>query len=334
MIEISIVIPAHNAARTLPATLRSLEGLDFDTAKFEVLIVDDGSTDATPDILSAFRKQTRLRFEYFRRDRSDKRGAGLARNVGITAASGRLIAFTDADCIVDPGWLREIDRAMTGAGHSFISGEIHSDDQLVFPWKIAPAGHRASANLAYDRAKVGQVFFDPAIKNYIGEDIDLMIRIEAMGHPLRHVPTAKVSHPANVLGWRPVVSRVMARKNDVLIHKLHGRRMTEAMHPVFRPVIFGRVSPATAATLTFMVAAAGLPALDRRVGLSVIAVTSAVAAAAFIARWYRFCLLNKTADTRLSVRDRCKTLMMLVIYFPAFVWSRIVGSIEFGHFML
>lgn len=86
----SIIVPAYNAARTLPETLDSLRAQSF--ADFEVLIVDDGSSDATPAI--ARRAAADPRFRYIRQA---NRGLAGARNTGIAEARGEYVGFCDAD---------------------------------------------------------------------------------------------------------------------------------------------------------------------------------------------------------------------------------------------
>ena len=97
---ISIIVPVFNAARTLPALLDSLMGLDYPVTRREVLIVDNGSTDDTPRIA----KQHPVRF-FEERDILTSYGA---RNHGVRHAEGDLLAFTDGDCVASPGWLSNL----------------------------------------------------------------------------------------------------------------------------------------------------------------------------------------------------------------------------------
>lgn len=85
---VSVVIPAHNAAHYLPATLASILGQTY--RPIEVIVVDDGSTDGTPEVLSNYPDVTR-----YRRDPAG--GPSAARNLGIQRATGPYIAFLDAD---------------------------------------------------------------------------------------------------------------------------------------------------------------------------------------------------------------------------------------------
>jgi glycosyltransferase involved in cell wall biosynthesis len=89
------VIPARDAAHTLHRTLECLAAQQG-APGFEVIVVDDGSTDRTAEIARAAR---------VRLVQTDGVGSGQARNIGVREASGDVIAFTDADCFPTPGWL-------------------------------------------------------------------------------------------------------------------------------------------------------------------------------------------------------------------------------------
>ena len=90
-----MVIPARDAAGTLPRTLECLAA-QRGVPEFEVIVVDDGSTDATAGIARA---------AGVRLVQTGGVGSGQARNIGVRNASGDVIAFTDADCFPTPGWL-------------------------------------------------------------------------------------------------------------------------------------------------------------------------------------------------------------------------------------
>ncbi len=96
--RVSVIIAARNAAATLGATLDALAAQDLGEP-FEVIVVDDGSDDATAAVAAG----APLAVEVIA---TRGIGPGPARNAGVAAAGGTVLAFTDADCVPDPGWLR------------------------------------------------------------------------------------------------------------------------------------------------------------------------------------------------------------------------------------
>jgi len=93
--QLSVVIPAKDAAGTLRRTLECL-GAQQGAPEFDVIVVDDGSTDETAEIVRA---------AGVRLVQTEGVGSGQARNIGVREATGDVIAFTDADCYPTPGWL-------------------------------------------------------------------------------------------------------------------------------------------------------------------------------------------------------------------------------------
>src|SRR5689334_9252898 len=95
----SVVIPARNAARTLPATLAALRGQTYPADRLEVIVVDDGSADATGEVAAAGGARVL---------RQAPAGPAAARNRGAAAATGEIILFTDADCTPAPTWVERM----------------------------------------------------------------------------------------------------------------------------------------------------------------------------------------------------------------------------------
>ena len=114
MPRVSIVVPAYNAARTLPETLSSLLAQTF--RDLEVVVVDDGSNDSTAAIATSFQHDPRVRLV-----RQRNRGLAGARNSGITAATGDLIGFCDADDLWEPWKLQAHVRHLDAAPHVGVS---------------------------------------------------------------------------------------------------------------------------------------------------------------------------------------------------------------------
>jgi O-antigen biosynthesis protein len=102
---ISVVIPVHNTGRCLADCLASLTAQDYPADDYEIIVVDNNSTDASLEIAESFSRVRVLR--------EKKQGAYAARNTGIAAASGSIIAFTDPDCVCEQRWLSVIGEALS-----------------------------------------------------------------------------------------------------------------------------------------------------------------------------------------------------------------------------
>ena len=92
------MVAVHNSVTTIAECVASLLALRYPRRRLEVVVVDNGSTDGTRDVLTAFGNDVRVLSEPIR-------GASAARNRGIRDARSQMIAFTDADCTVEPDWL-------------------------------------------------------------------------------------------------------------------------------------------------------------------------------------------------------------------------------------
>jgi GT2 family glycosyltransferase len=135
---VSVVVPVLNGERTLEESLATLLGVDYPGDRREVIVVDNASTDRTAAILRA--APVRYMFE-------PRRGTAKARNLGIEAARGEIVAFTDADCLVTRSWLRELVAGFDGDQVGGVAGDI-----LPFPPKTAAERHAArTRHLAPER---------------------------------------------------------------------------------------------------------------------------------------------------------------------------------------
>ena len=110
---VSIIIPALNAENTIKDCLNSIKQLDYPDLKIEVIVVDNGSDDKTADIAMQFGAKVLYK--------PDLNVGGL-RNAGAKVSSGDILAFTDADCVVEKDWLSQISRSLS---------QVHSREDIV-----------------------------------------------------------------------------------------------------------------------------------------------------------------------------------------------------------
>jgi GT2 family glycosyltransferase len=195
---VSVVVCTYNGGRTLEQCLQSLELLDY--PDYEVIVVDDGSTDDTPAILS--------RFPRVRAIRQANRGLSVARNVGLRAARGTVIAYTDSDCFADPDWLTQLVYQLERTGASAVGGPNFSpeDGRLAACVAASPgqpmhvleseqvAEHIPGCNMAFRREALEWIKgFDPQFKK-AGDDVDVCWRLQHAGQWITFAPGAFVWH--------------------------------------------------------------------------------------------------------------------------------------------
>jgi GT2 family glycosyltransferase len=196
--SISVVVNAYNAEETLDECLSRCDQLEYPS--LEVIVVDDGSTDATATIAGA---HPDVRVVSLPRS-----GLSVARNVGYRAAGGELIAYLDADAYPSPDWpwylaLAALEHAVGGSGGPNIPppGEPASARIVArspggpVPQLRSPdrAHHLPGCNMAFWKDVLEQLDgFDPVLEG--AEDIDFEWRVFASGRQLAYHPAALVWH--------------------------------------------------------------------------------------------------------------------------------------------
>ncbi len=128
-LNISVVIPVYNGAATIEVCLTSL--LHQSVAPLEVIVVDNGSSDGTQELVDRF-AEAHPKLQLFRVT-EQRRGPSAARNRGVAASRGEIVAFTDADCVADVDWLRDVQEAFRNHEPGIVAGNIegHRPTNLV-----------------------------------------------------------------------------------------------------------------------------------------------------------------------------------------------------------
>lgn len=196
---ISVVIPHLNQ----PAMLgRCLDSLAVGSRRpDEVLVVDNGSAELPHAVCD--RPGVRLLQEA-------EPGPGPARNRGVAAARGDVVAFIDADCLADPGWLAAAEHALADPSAGILGGDVRialrdpsrmtaleayeSEYAYRMDRYIAREGYTGTGNLVVRRAILAEV--GPFCGLTMAEDRDWGQRATRAGHRIRFVPEMRVYHPA------------------------------------------------------------------------------------------------------------------------------------------
>lgn len=199
---ISVIIPHLNQPDALEACLLSLEAQTIGRDQFEVIVVDNGSQ-VLPVEVVARHAGARLLEE-------SRPGPGPARNTGVAASHGEILAFVDADCRTDPNWLRSIQTALVSSEPgTVLGGDVRiwrSGDKLnaieayesVFAYRfklyVERHGYAGTGNLAMLRRDFDAV--GPFGGIDVAEDMDWGARACASGRRFRYIPEMIVFHPA------------------------------------------------------------------------------------------------------------------------------------------
>ena len=198
---VSVVVPAYDAASTIKDCLSSLSTQNAVNGSFEIIVVDDGSSDRSAEFAAAFGVRV---------IRQANAGAAAARNTGLNAALADWVAFIDADCVASRGWIKTLARAahaaepdvncIAGKTLGFDSttpaarfvdlvGSLDASRHLSHPrFPFAPSG-----NVMYRRTILTAVGgYDPRYRSY--EACDLHQRLAPLGGRSIYEPAALVFH--------------------------------------------------------------------------------------------------------------------------------------------
>ena len=201
MFQIAVVIPVWNGEAVLGRCLDALARQTLPRGAFQIIVVDNGSTDATRDIARRHPGVDLLE--------ELAPGSYAARNRGIGDVRAPITAFTDADCEPAADWLENIlGAAATNPGYGVLAGRIDLFDEIAqegevfgdyermfsFPQAHAARGNCATANWASETALLRDLGgFDAGLKS--GGDRQMALRIRDTGRPLVYVPAMVVRHP-------------------------------------------------------------------------------------------------------------------------------------------
>jgi glycosyltransferase involved in cell wall biosynthesis len=209
----SVVIPTYNRKPILEKCLRALEfqhlGTDTQVTGYEIVLVDDGSTDGT---LSWLEDQA-ADFPHVRLLCQEHQGPAVARNLGVEKATGDTIIFIDSDLVVTETFLQAHADALIqgqqelGSDRLFTYGAVintaNFDHPTAEPYKLTDfsAAYFATGNVAIARQWLEQAgLFDTGFQLYGWEDLELGVRIKQLGLKLIKCPAAVGYH------WHPAFS--------------------------------------------------------------------------------------------------------------------------------
>lgn len=204
--SVTVVVPVRNGEQTIEPLLESLQKLDYNNDKVEVIIVDGNSTDMTQDIVKKY--PVKLVVE-------KRKGLNVARNTGIKKGNGEIVAFTDSDCIVPSNWVTKIVENFKNPQVSCVGGSAkalnsdfvsqYADNSIVrlMPFftkreeleKVKPFfRHPAGCNMAYRKKVAEEIgYFDENIQ-YGFDEVEFADRVCKAGYKMVLDPNVLVWH--------------------------------------------------------------------------------------------------------------------------------------------
>jgi len=236
-----VVVATRDRCARLAVLLSALEAQDLPGEHFEVVVIDDGSRDATPELLRSHPHVRTLRH-------ARAGGPARARNAGWRLARAPLVAFTDDDCRPEPGWLRAGLTAHASAPGAVVQGatrpEPAGEELLRRPLARSVRVQRLgpffqTCNVFYPRALLERVAgFDESIPTAAAEDTDLALRAFELGAGAVWAPGALVNHDVVELPlaravrgawrWRTMVPLVRRHPRLRAAFPWHGRVWRES----------------------------------------------------------------------------------------------------------
>lgn len=239
--SVSIIIPVRNRPEEIRACLQSLAKLHYPPEKLEILVVDDCSTDATPDVIREF-PVTLLAMEHHRQ-------ASFCRNAAARHARHDILAFIDSDCEADPDWLLALTPAFREDSLAAVGGMIdsyHTTNHLDRYEKVQSSLMVSSCHKRSGEAD--RFFYVPScnflirrerflqlggFRNHlhVGEDVDLCWRLQNSGFQVDYRPIGTIYHK-----HRNRLPAFCSRRFDYgtsepQLHKLHENRRKKMVFP-------------------------------------------------------------------------------------------------------
>jgi GT2 family glycosyltransferase len=241
--RISVVVCTYNGHRTIRDCLEGLLRLEY--PDFEVIVVNDGSTDATADIVRKYE---------FRLISTENRGLSSARNTGLEAATGEIVAYLDDDAYPDPHWLTYLATTFMRTSHAAVGGPNTpppGDGPIADCVANAPGGpvhvllsdqkaeHIPGCNMAFRKAALQAIGgFDPQFC-IAGDDVDVCWRLQDQGWTVGFNPAAVVWHHRRNSVWAYWKQQLNYGKAEALLECKWPEKYNVAGHLTWAGRVYG-----------------------------------------------------------------------------------------------
>lgn len=206
----SVIVPFLNEERWLPKCLAALRAQSIDPRLVEWILIDNGSTDRSAEIVRAEPRATLLA--------EPRRDPYIARNRGILAARGRYIAFLDADCLAEPDWLAALQQELARVDAAILLG------YLAYP---SPRSLALQLHEDYEDAKLRQVLECEPSLCWFGHAGNMVVRADVFTE-------IGLFEPMPVVGDTEIIHRLRQRHPDAVVRYAAAARVVHAEVDSFR----------------------------------------------------------------------------------------------------
>ncbi len=206
----SVIVPFLNEEGWLPKCLAALRSQSIDPALVEWILIDNGSTDRSAEIVRAEPRATLLA--------EPRRDPYIARNRGILAARGEYLAFLDADCLADPEWLEAMQRELVKSDAAILIG------YLAYP---SPRSQALQLHEDYEDAKLRQVLESEPSACWFGHAGNMVVRADVFKE-------IGLFEAMPVVGDTEIIHRLRQRQSDAVVRYAPAARVVHAEVDSFR----------------------------------------------------------------------------------------------------
>jgi len=256
--QVSVVVPTHNRQDSIVQTIQSLQQQTYPAEKYELIIVDDASTDDTAETVEKLAEDSNVEIRLLIQE---KKGPAAARNLGIKNSASDIVAFTDSDARADQKWLAQLmavyskkrvhadgfsipQERIAGVGGRILIG--NPEHPLAWYGEVSrypmfgleqrerfclgPPQGNVTCNMSWKKEVLLEVgLFNEDFKHSVSEDTELGYRIYGKDYKHIHTPEAVVyhNHPTRVRDYMRTWYNVS--KHEVLLTKKYSQ------HPVNSP---------------------------------------------------------------------------------------------------
>jgi GT2 family glycosyltransferase len=241
--RVSVIVCSYNSESTLPSCFEGLRALEY--PDYEVIVVNDGSTDRTDDLTREYG---------FRLVSTENQGLANARNEGLHAATGEIVAYIDADARPDPHWLSHLATAFLRSSHAGIGGPNippPEDDEIAECVANAPGGpihvllsdeiaeHIPGCNMAFWKSSLLAIGGFDAQFCIAGDDVDICWRLQQQGWTVGFSPGAVVWHHRRSCLSSYLRQQYEYGKAEALLERKWPERYNRAGHLAWAGRVYG-----------------------------------------------------------------------------------------------